>query len=327
MASYSIIKLKNLSPLHIGTGKENYDFAANKLHSDTISSALASMRVLQGKKDDIDKFLDSFAISSAFLFVGEKYFMPRPMENLNIDVLNHENHLVRKQLKKIQYIELSIWNKLVSGDKISIKDYQLQNEFLVDSEDFLSPNRQIVTQRVMVPRNIEDSEPFFFNWNFFKKDAGLYFITDASGEILNEITSLFSLLGEQGIGTDKNIGGGKFEIETDTITISDVQEANAKMLLSLYIPSEEELASIDLASSKYELLQRGGYIAGSEHFDFWHLRKKSIYMFNVGSILQSNAKLSGKIVDLKPTNYNDERMHPVYRSGKPLALPIKLTTL
>ena len=45
MAAYTLIKLKEMSPLHVGTGKENYDFSASHLHSDTLSAALAAMKV------------------------------------------------------------------------------------------------------------------------------------------------------------------------------------------------------------------------------------------------------------------------------------------
>jgi CRISPR type III-A-associated RAMP protein Csm4 len=98
------------------------------------------------------------------------------------------------------------------------------------------------------------------------------------------------------------------------------------MLLSLYIPTEQEVEMLNLTESKYELVLRGGYMAGSDEEDFKHLRKKSVYAFSVGSIFPTTAKLSGKIVDLKPS-WNDERMHPVYRSGKPFFVPIKVKEL
>ena len=74
MATYTIIKLKNLSPLHIGTGKENYDFSAAELQSDTLSAALAAIRAQKGKTDDLAEFLDSFKLSSAFPFIDNHFF-------------------------------------------------------------------------------------------------------------------------------------------------------------------------------------------------------------------------------------------------------------
>ena len=65
-------------------------------------------------------------------------------------------------------------------------------------------------------------------------------------------------------------------------------------------------------------------MAGSQENDFWHLRKKSIYMFGIGSVLKTTDMLKGKIVDLSPVDYSDNRMHPVYRSGKPFVVPVKL---
>jgi CRISPR-associated protein Csm4 len=80
---------------------------------------------------------------------------------------------------------------------------------------------------------------------------------------------------------------------------------------------------LHLSESKYGLILRGGYIAGSQEESFRHLLKKSIYMFGVGSTFTSSKPLQGKVVDLKP-KWNDERMHPVYRSGRPFYVPIKI---
>lgn len=50
--------------------------------------------------------------------------------------------------------------------------------------------------------------------------------------------------------------------------------------------------------------------------------EKSVYMFNVGSTFCTTNPLEGKVVDLRP-KWNDNRMHPVFRSGKPFVVPIK----
>ena len=84
MAEYTIFKLKNLTPLHVGTGQENYDFSANDLSSDEISSALAAIKAQHGDADSIDAFLRAFSISSAFPFIGDMLFLPRPIGHLNI---------------------------------------------------------------------------------------------------------------------------------------------------------------------------------------------------------------------------------------------------
>ena len=325
MAAYTLIKLKEMSPLHMGTGKENYDFSASHLHSDTLSAALAAMKVRHGGENGVKEFMNSFVISSAFPYMGDHFFLPRPLGKIEVEFYDCDEYISRKKLKSIKFIEQDLWKKLVAGEKVVASISQLINGFLLSNvEDFKQPYKSAVHQRVTVPRADEqDAEPFFFDWTFFEKNAGLYCLVDATGTTLNELKRLFKLLGEYGIGTDKNVGGGKFTIETQSFVMPDISEAHNQMLLSLYIPTEDELSFIDLENSRYELCQRGGYMAGSQENDFWHLRKKSVYMLGVGSILKTTAVLKGKVVDLQPTDYNDSRMHPVYRSGKPFVVPVK----
>lgn len=330
MATYTIIKLKNLSALHMGTGKENYDFSASQLHSDTISAALAAIMAQQGNAEQIQDFLNSFVVSSAFPYKDGFYFLPRPLGKIDIHIDDCDEYISRKKLKSIRFIEQSVWSELIQGKEIYISLQQLQNGFLLpcSNQSFNVPYKSIVSQRVAVPRaDGQDAEPFFFDWTFFDKNAGLYCLTDAEGERLKNIVSLFEHLGENGIGTDKNIGGGKFTVETDTLTMPDIAKTDTMMTLSLYIPHEEDMSLISLEDSHFELIQRGGYMAGSSENDFWHLRKKSIYTIGVGSILRTTGTLKGKIVDLCPVDYKDDRIHPVYRSGKPFVIPIKIVSL
>lgn len=46
-------------------------------------------------------------------------------------------------------------------------------------------------------------------------------------------------------------------------------------------------------------------------------------MFSVGSVFKTNERLNGKIADLRP-EWNTIEMHPVFRSGRPLSIPIKI---
>ena len=325
MATYTIVKFKNLTPLHVGIGKENYDFSASELHSDTLSAAIAAIRAQQGKTDDVKEFLQSFVISSAFPFVGKSLFLPKPQGKMDVSVSDMDEYPSRKKLKKIRYIETSLWNQLVAGNNIVVKPNQLQKEFLLaDNSGFTQPFKTQVNQRVTIPRDDnQTADPFFFEWKYFCPNAGLYCLLDASEDVKKDIISLLGILGEVGLGTDRNVGGGKFEVECGELSIENPADANGQMLLSLYIPTEEELSQLNLPDSRYDLVLRGGYMAGSDQDTFRHLRKKSIYMFNVGSFFASTQSIAGKVVDLKP-EWNDDKMHPVFRSGIPFVVPIKI---
>lgn len=326
MATYTIVKLKNLTPLHIGTGKENYDFSADDLQSDTISAALASIYAQEKQGADIESFMNSFTISSAFPYIDNHYFLPKMHGKINVEVEGTKENEYGKELKKIKYIELSLWQQLTTGRKpIIIKGEQIyQNYLLTEYKTFSTPARSQVMQRVTIPRcDGQDAEPFYFNWTYFSRLGGLYFIIDSKTKSLTEIIHLFKLLGEVGIGTDRNVGGGKFEVEVGSIDINQNPKSNATMLLSLYVPTKDEMEKINLENSYYQILQRGGYMAGSSEEDFRHLRKKSIYMFGVGTVFPITEPLSGKVLNLTP-DWNDKRMHPVYRSGKPFYLPVTI---
>jgi CRISPR type III-A-associated RAMP protein Csm4 len=328
MPTYNIIKLKNLTPLHIGTGREEYDFSATDLHSDTLSAAIAALYIRQEESSDLKSFMESFTLSSAFPFYQNSYFLPSMKGKVNISVENKREYEYHKQLKRLKYIEIENWSKLIQGENLKVEGIQLQDGFLFKKGEgtenmSCKPFEAQVNQRVTVPRQEgEDAMPFYFEWTYFQPNAGLYCLTDAKDELFKQLVKLFHLLGEMGIGSDRSVGGGQFEIEESRLTLPDVDNADSTMLLSLYIPTEEEVPLLNLPESQYDITLRGGYIAGSSEEKFKHLRKKSIYMFTVGSVFAATDKLYGKVVDLSP-EWNDKRMHPVYRSGKPFILPIK----
>jgi len=326
MAKYKIIKLTSMSPLHIGTGRENYDFSSSALCSDTLSSAIASIRARNGGDKDTLEFMSSFSMSSAFPYFGDRMFLPLPKGRVNVTVKGKEEHEYRKALKKVRYAETSLWSSLSTGVQLSVDAEQLQGEFMVEGGgDVPVIYKKQVSQRVSVPRNAdEDSSPFFFEWMYLNKDCGLYCIVDADDSLFAEIKGLFTTLGEIGIGTDKSVGGGKFDVEEGMIELSENKDPNASVVLSLYLPKEEELKFLDLPQSRYSMLLRGGYIAGSGDLSFRHLRKKSVYMFDVGSVFQTTEKIEGKVEDVTP-QLNNQNIHKVYRSGKPIVVPIKIS--
>ncbi len=327
MAQYKVFRLHFRTPLHIGLGRSTYDSSSSDLHSDTISSALAAIKAQHGaSSEELCNFLDSFAMSSAFPYEGKMYFLPRPLTADRIIVDGNEGSEFRKKLKSVQYIESSVWKDFVDASVPSISSSQIHDEYVTPAgcKDFEIPFKKQVMQRVSVNRS-EDNEasPFFFEWCFFNnaKDCGLYVIVDAPDKILVEIASLLNELGETGIGTDKSVGGGQFDVTSDSIELPS-NVGDAWLSLSLYLPSLEEQAAISMKTSCYNITLRGGFMAGSTNNKLRHLWKKSIYMYEEGSVFTKTEKPEGAIVDLRP-EWNSNDMHPVYRSGKALFIPIK----
>lgn len=328
MRKLTRIILRNMSPLHLGMGRDAYDTASSRLPSDSLSAALASVRAIQGKHEDIEEFLRSFSISSAFPYCGDEFFLPRPCGRLPIKVKGMEEKEFRKDLKKILYISSSVWNAMIKGDTIEIEPTQLHGEFLIAKPvaDYKKPMTHVVNQRVMVPRaDDQDAVPFTFEWTFFQHgitESGLYCIIDCDEGLRAELIELFKLLGSTGIGSDRTVGGGLFDVETDEIEWQEIS-GSATMLLSTYIPQESEIEHLNLTSSNYLLLKRGGFMSGSSNEKTRQLRRKTVYMFDTGSIFDTKHPIEGKIVNLAP-EWNAEGMHPVYRCGRPLYVTVNI---
>lgn len=325
MSKYTIVKFTNMTPMHLGLGRDAYDAAAPMLHSDTIASALAAIRVMQGNDADVKEFLDSFAVSSAYPYAGDEMFMPKPCGRLGVTVRDKAPEAYRKQLKKVRYVSFGLWKALIGGQDVAVDETQLQGAYLLDAPNakFSNPVKEVINQRVTVPRIDGDAMPFNFNWTFFGEGCGLYCFVKCAQGLKDELISLFKQLGDAGIGSDRSVGGGHFNVETKEIDLPDVQDGNATMLLSMYMPSTDEFNQLRLSESKYEIATRGGFMAGSNHDALRRLRKNTVSMFVPGSIFIGKPELKGIIVDLRP-NWNNNSMHPVYRSGKPISLTIKM---
>lgn len=326
MPNYKIIKMTNVSPMHIGLGRDSYDVSASTLHSDTLTAALASVRAMHGNDGDLELFLDSFALSSAFPYYGDTLFLPKPAGRLNVDVEGMELKDYRKLLKKVAYIASPLWNKIIANERIVIAREQLQGLYMLEkpNNEFKPPMVSMINHRVQVLRmDGGRTEPFAFEWTFFREKCGLYCLLDASGDMASEVESLFNELGEQGVGSDRNVGGGHFEIDaTSSLDLPDVADANATMLLSMYIPTEQEMPQLNVETSRYQLMKRGGYIAGSSIDNLRHMRKNTIHMFIAGTVFKCVESLVGKVVDLRPA-WKDGDLHPVYRSGRAFSINIK----
>ena len=86
MVSCILIKLKHLTPLHIGNGRENYDFAASSLQSDTISAALAAMKAQTKNSGNLRGFMDSSLVSAALPALRTRSVLPTPLGRIAPDI-------------------------------------------------------------------------------------------------------------------------------------------------------------------------------------------------------------------------------------------------
>jgi len=347
-------------------GKEgNYDRSADRLHSDKLKSVLfVTAKTLYG--DAIDKsFLEAFSISSAypFLQIAEDYcyFFPKPHSpRFPVSVADEIKEKAVKRLRKVEYIDQSLFETILAGVdnettlKVSADNFTENNRLL--SQQHILKDRRIyksqVEHHVKIPRLMDnaavkakkylqpqragmigdDSEPFDTDKLFFESKAGLYFLLKVREEeetVQRQLNAALRLLEDSGIGTDRTSGGGQLEISKGTLDLKTPETAEHQLNLSLYCPKVDgiEISPEVLDQSNYVLLKRGGYIASPANNRHLSIRKKSIYMFEEGSVFPTQTDRIGQIANLKPVAEKGEFPainHPIWRDGTAIFLPIKI---
>ncbi len=312
MAEFKIVKLRFLAPLHLSKGKEDdYGESEEILHSDTIKSALyVCAREVFGENEigNDDAFFKSFQISSAFPFYKDEIFFPKPMvkvQPFKTDEIKEELHA--KKHKKLSYLGKSYFEDLINDQKLSISKEHVtpDGKFVSSHEQVISLKTPIfksdVQQRVTIPTDYAGNPtPYYVDRLYFTENAGLWFAFKGDDKAFDLVKKALMLLGDSGIGTDRSVGNGQFEVSFGSVNLTLPKNASYQMSLSLWCPTKEEMADSFLKESSYGLIKRGGYIASPAKAEHLTLRKKSVYMFTEGSIFPNSRNLHGKVCNLKP---------------------------
>lgn len=363
-----LYRLSFKSGLHLSKGKDgNYDRTQLVLHSDTLKSALfVAALELYGEKSDNNSdgvdigFFESFNLSSALPWIKYKgeilYFLPVPVGFFDLfktpeGMPPAEEKRLKKKWKGIKYLETSLLAQIMQegiepllSSKLTIAN---GNGYLraTEREDkkLLPKFAHELQQHVAVPRQVdrsklseedeeswpEDSAPYTVDKLYFDKEqTGLYILAEADQVAFEKLEVALNLLSDSGLGTDKNNGAGHFTFVKCKAFLWKPEEVNAHMNISLYCPQKNEVT--ESKALRYKLIKRGGYIASPSQDKHQSIRKKSIYMFEEGSVFPILNNRIGKIVDLNPHDPEAENsktpnvMHPVHRDGRAIFLPIKI---
>lgn len=331
MATLKICKLHFTTPLHIGDRKnDDYGNSLKTISSDTIYAAMTAVLAASGViiPDDGDL---GFVVSSLFPYYQQSaesesvYFFPQPLQSRLPRLADLGQ---RKKVKKVKWLDTAYFEEVLSGEHLfenSDQDIKnIQGEYLSAQRfpsDFLCSQ---VIQRVTLKSRVgdEDALPYYVDRVSFRDQSGLFFLYDGETELLEKAMALLCL---EGIGTDRNVGNGFFEYELTSIDVALPEHASHAMSLSLLMPeSKSQLESL-LASNQaaYDLERRGGWITT---FPFQRLRKNAIYGLTPGSVFAKEIhglETIGRIVNLRPeVDFVTENLHPIWRSGKSLLLPI-----
>lgn len=333
MATFKIYKLHFSSPLHISNQHDEDDVSLNTIHSDTLYAALTSCLAKVGKDIPDDGDL-GFTISSLFPYYQKDktsspvYFLPMPLQARQLSL---EDVTMAKKVKKLKWVDLSLYDRILAGEGISDFVPHIQEVYLTKASLPMSVDgscefvRSEVSQRVTLKSRTgeEDAKPYYVDKIIFKDCSGLFFIVEGDTVKLEEALQFLSL---EGIGTDRNVGYGFFDYTSDEISIELPGDADHQLALSLLIPeSERQLRQLmDSDKVAYDFIRRGGWITT---YPYNKLRKNAIYGFLPGSVFRRTSDEScppiGKIVNLQPEIGELTPAHPVWRCGRSIMLPIK----
>lgn len=335
----SIFRLSFPQGLLLSRGRpDSYEAPLPLLRADSLKSALlaAALPLFPELREPAtsEAWLAGFTLSSGFPFAtglqGQvEYFFPKPQLHLPaIEGLKQEE--AGKPTKKIAWLGQRYFEQLLRDEGQSIATAHLHDGGRFVSEKLAAAT--VVTRphqqpHVFVPRGGGlDAVPYYTESLYFGPGAGLWFgvayapATEAT--VRPRVEAALRLLTDQGLGTDKHLGRGHFTAQADTLILSVPAAPTHWLNLGPWCPTRAALPPERLAAvhTAYGLTRHGGYLASPAQEDLVRLRKKSVYMFDEGSVfgrLPGEADPpAGALHDLQPADF--VLGHPVWRDGRPL---------
>lgn len=316
------VRIAFKGPLHIGYMDGVNELSESLIHADTIFGALMSAHAKlfgdEQTKELIEKLKNNsteteLRISSAFYFVGETYFLPRPKS----ETFGLEKKVSQmKKLKKIKYVQDEILYGNVEVEESDIQGQFLSKRSIEFQGDFDGPVMIFERPRVMIYRTNLRSNLYYFSEVHFAPNCGLWFYLSVGQAIEKPILAALKLLADEGLGGDRTYGFGHFQYELEPVELP--KEGEKYVLLSPYIPGPDdydENQTIKDIVEAYELRYRTGYIHESDK------KSKRVVMFSEGSVF--NKRVDGKILNVTPDGFKLEKDYEIYRYGKAFLLPFR----
>lgn len=327
-------------PLHLSKGRLDYGKSEEFLHSDALVSAIAQVWAEMGHEDWIPQDAKTgwgFTCSSLFPYQrrekGFSYYFPKPYRKISAQDAELQDPTLAKAWKKLGWLDQEAFQQVIAGQVLGAVNgmkegyYHSAEPLRWGKEQIMVPFITEMQSRNQVGSELEDTKPFYTERIRFSPEGGLFgLFSFETEEIKKRVIKALDYLQYSGLGTDRNVGNGRFTIaEENQIPLEMPTKNHAYGIsLSLLLPeSHEEFSSwfpTD-GESGYEVIKRGGWI--SEPFN--QLRRKQIWMIREGSVLKLPADYKpgqslGSVADLAPPKLQ-EKDRKVWRSGSGLIWP------
>ena len=327
MGIYTVYRLTFKTQLHLGRasgpvqeGSLGLEKTETYIPADTLFSAICQTWTTFYDPESLTTFLkgyteDStvlpFMLTSTFPFAKDVYFFPKPL------MLSTPS----KKSKRVRFVSQSLFQNIVSGNPPEFNENQLVNGEEVwmtpeereqletsDDEDFTIWTTNTRPRVTLGSRN-SGSEIWHVQTVQFNTNCGLWFAAQFdSDETKHKIETLLRVLGDTGIGGERNAGYGTFDFTETTLEIPTPETGSQFVTLAPICPkSPEQLTRLLTGNIAYTLNPLTGWVSSTGTAS----RRKQVNMFAEGSVLHASDTHIGRLVDLRPDNWE----HPVYRYG------------
>ena len=342
MGGHYLLKISPMTPFHLGEMME-MERTDDIVHSDTIFSALCYISDKNFGHENYSTFITPFLegtppflISSAFpyfeissndkeqIMKNTILLFPKPLIFKEFVDKFPKNI---KQFKKIRFVSKALFDAYLTKDNKFLEEQFQDSQGNVKSTNLIQGNqvwlseneRNLIpevenlwkiqqTPRITIDRITKQTTIYHYSRVHFHKKAGLFILMNVRNDINSEmivkdIITKLRYLGDTGIGGERSLGNGQFELKLNednmpfTVNLKESGEDSQNIItLSLYLPKKSEIErSLLDASSYYQLINRRGWISNFTYY------RKSINMITEGSVLQRDGqKLLGKIEDVTP---------------------------
>lgn len=318
-----IIKLKFTSPFHLNPPGDGLHKTETAISSDMLISALAICHSkLYGYHCD-DFFTGKLRVSSLFPFYKDTLFFPVPLFDFRERKVERIGY---KKLSKLKYLEKDLWMQVIDGKKLDPDAVHPQGVFGISSKRVNNPDENQKIPGFFFEQELQrlGDDPFYYSQVRLAPEAGMFFIYHVDSAIESQFKACLRLLADEGIGGDRTVGKGLFEIIEETSITFPENSTTHYMNLSFYIPSETDLESIDLTKSYYRLQHKRGWYVTHRVLN---LKKKGIFGFGEGSVFASDRELTGKTVTLLDRNemagFTDAPFE-ILRNGYMVGIPVQV---
>ena len=339
MPTYTVYRLTLKTPLHHGRAmgpaqQRSLGLEKTEIYipADAIFSAICQTWATFYDTESLTDFLNPYTqdadalpltLTSAFPFAADVYLFPRP--------LNFTDR--SKESKGVRFVSHDIFHAILSGNPPTFD----KNDLVNTEKVWISPKekarlktsngnhlriwRTQTIPRVTIDRQSAASEIWHVETVEYDTGCGLYFAAEFdSEETRQKFETLLRVLGDSGIGGERNAGYGTFDFtNTHKIELPTAEVGYPFLTLSRVCPkSPAELQGLLTGDVAYTLHRLTGWVSAGGNAT----PRKEVMVFEEGSVLNASEAPVGRLVDLRP---NDSE-HPVYRYGFAWQVGIKGAT-